>query len=144
MNIAAPAFAKPATQSLVAFTETHPGNWTVTVGGDENDSRAISRDGSGFIAWIGHQSRHWSFQGALDACAEDIRYRQFEALRCQLEHEEAIASLMRMTPAQKSRLIAKLEAERDWLDWSDSEVDVLARKAGFDKQIATLRTVGGM
>jgi hypothetical protein len=84
---------------------------------------------------------HWCFARALKACVDDIEYRQFEAARAQQEHDEAIASLMRMTGAEKARLIAKLEQERDWLDHSGSHVDVVARKAQFDRQIATLRAV---
>jgi hypothetical protein len=49
---------------------------------------------------------------------------------------------MRMTPAEKARLIVqKLTVERDMLDYAPSGVDVVARKAQFDKQIATLRAV---
>lgn len=122
----------------VSFIETNPGYWTVNVG---EDSRSITQVGSSFIAWVGCQSKHWCFSKALTACVEDIEYRRFEHERAQAEHDEAIAALIRMTPAEKSRLIDKLTAERDWLDFSDSEVDVVARKAKFDRQISTLREI---
>lgn len=121
------------------WVETNPGHWTVTLG---HESRAISHPSPGvFIAWIGHQDRHWCFARALRACVEDIEYRLFKAARVQQEHEEGIAALMRMTVAERSRFIASLEAERDLLDYADSEVNVTARKAQFDRQISTLRAM---
>lgn len=134
MNATAHTFATDE----ATWVETRPGYWTMTLG---HESRAISQDGPGcFIAWIGFQSRHWCFARALKACVEDIEYRLFEAAEAQRAHDEAIASLMLMTPAAKARLIASLEAERDMLDYAPTGVDVVARKAVFDKQIATLRS----
>jgi hypothetical protein len=138
MNTAAHAFPASTFSADATWTETHEGHWTVTLG---DESRAISKDGSNFIAWIGHRSSHWCFARALKACVDDIEYRLAEAALAQAAHDEAIASLMRMTGAEKARLIAKLEQERDWLDHSDAHVDVVARKAQFDRQIATLRAV---
>lgn len=120
------------------WEQTSPGNFTVTLG---HQSRAISQDGSNFIAWIGHRNVNWCFARALKACVDDMEYRLAEAAMAQAAHDEAIASLMRMTGAEKARLIAKLEQERDWLDYSPSGVDVVARKAEKDRQIATLRAV---
>lgn len=124
------------TAAPASWVETHPGHFTVTHAGE---TRAISKDGTEFIAWIGHQSRQWCFARALKACVEDIEYRQFEAIEAARAHEEAIASLMRMTPAAKARLIASLEAERDGLDYADSEMDIVARKARIERRIANLR-----
>lgn len=126
----------------IAFTETHPGYWTVTLGGREEDSRAISKDGFHYIAWIGHASKHWCFSKALKACADDIQWRRDMVVEEQLAHDAAIASLMRMTPAEKERLVDSLGRERDLLDYSDAHVDVAVRKARFDRQIASLRRVG--
>lgn len=135
MNATAHTFAADE----ATWVETRPNYWTMTLG---HETRAITQDGpSSFIAWIGFQSRHWCFARALKACVDDIEYRLFEAAEAQRAHDEAIASLMRMTPAAKARLIASLEAERDGLDYSDSEVNVTARKAQFDRQIATLRQI---
>ncbi|MCA0032709.1 hypothetical protein [Mesorhizobium sp. B263B2A] len=126
-------------EPAASFVETSRGYFTVTLG---HETRAITKEGpASYIAWIGSQDRHWCFAKALKACVEDIEFRLSEAALAQAAHDEAIASLMQMTSAEKVRLIAKLEAERDWLDWSGSEVNVTARKAQFDKQISTLRTI---
>jgi hypothetical protein len=133
------ALAPFRTTAEASFVETHPGYWTVTLG---HEQRTITKEGpSSYIAWLGAQDRHWCFAKALKACVEDIEYRLAEAAMAQAAHDEAIASLMRMTPRQKTELIAKLTVERDMLDWSDAHVDVVARKAVFDRQIATLRAV---
>lgn len=137
-------FRKPAPiriESDVSWVETNPGYWTVTLGGREEDSRSITQDGSGFIAWVGSQERHWCFSKALKACADNIQFHRDLAVEAQLAHDAAIASLMRMTPAEKARLIDKLEAERDRLDYAPSGVNVVALKAFKDKQIATLRRI---
>ncbi len=134
MNATALAFRPAAT-----WEQTHEGHWTVTIG---HQSRAISQDGSNFIAWIGHRDVNWCFARALKACVDDMEYRLAEAAMAQAAHDEAIAALMRMTPAAKARLILTLESERDYLELhAGSEVDVVARKAQFDKQIATLRRI---
>ncbi|MER9355513.1 hypothetical protein NKI61_19785 [Mesorhizobium sp. M0514] len=135
MNTAAHTF--PNTPSAT-WEETRENYWTVTLG---HESRAISKDGTNFIAWIGHRDTHWCFSRALKACVDDIECRLAEAALAQAEHDEAIASLMQMTGAEKARLIAKLEQERDWLDHSGSHVDVVARKAEKDRQISTLRRI---
>lgn len=124
----------------VSFVETRPGHWTVTLGGREEDSRAISKEGpASYTAWIGHASKHWCFSRALKACADDIQWHRDMVVETQLAHDAAIASLMRMTPAEKARLIDSLGRERDLLDYSDAHVDVAVRKARFDRQIASLR-----
>lgn len=124
----------------IAFTETHPGHWTVSLGG-RDDTRAISKDGFHFIAWIGHASKHWCFSNALKACAENIQQHRDMVVEAQLAHDAAIASLMRMTPAEKARLIETLQAERDHLDFAPGRMDVVARKAEKDRQIASLRRI---
>ena len=131
--------ALPTYTVRTTWEETSDGQWDVRVG---HESRCITKDGpASYIAWIGCQSRHWCFAKALKACVDDMEYRLAEAALAQAAHDEAIASLMRMTGAEKARLVAKLEQERDWLDYSGSEVNVTARKAVFEKQIATLRAV---
>ena len=129
---------RTTTTPAATWEQTSPGNFTVTIG---HESRAISQDGSSFIAWIGHRNVNWCFQRALKACVDDMEYRLAEAAMAQAAHDEAIASLMRMSGAEKARLIAKLKQERDWLDYSPSGVDVVARKAEKDRQIATLRRI---
>jgi hypothetical protein len=126
-----------AAATEASFVETSPGYWTVSLG---HESRVITRPAPGkYIAWIGHQSVHWCFSRALKACTDDIEYRLFEAAEAQRLHDEAIASLMRMTPAQRNRLISNLETERDGLDYSESHVDAVARKASIDRKIVRLR-----
>lgn len=50
-------------------------SWTVTIDGD---TRTITQEGpASFFAWIGFPFRCWSFQGAVDACAEDARHQRF-------------------------------------------------------------------
>jgi hypothetical protein len=121
------------------WEETRKGYWTVTLG---HESRAISQESpSCFIAWIGHQSKHWCFARALKACVDDIEFRKFEAAEAQRAHDEAIASLMRMTPAQRDRAIARLTEERDLLEYAGAEVDLVARRARLDRQISRLRGI---
>jgi hypothetical protein len=129
----------PTTASEASYVETSPGRWEVRLG---HETRVITRPAAGkYIAWIGHQSPHWCLSNAVRACVEDIEYRLFLAAEDQRKHDEQIASLMQMTPAQRERAIARLEAERDRLDYSPSHMDVPARKARIDRQIAGLRGV---
>lgn len=96
------------TESGVSFRETGPRSWIVFI---DADSRAITQDERGFIAWVGHQSRHWSFHGALNACVEDARYQAFRL-------------------ANPAPLPARLsEAERWLLQFSDADnaADRMAR-----------------
>lgn len=120
----------------VFWTDAGENRWTVTV--DGTDSRTITKDGTTFIAWIGVQERCWSFQRALRACAEHVRYcREMEA-EATAKREQAIASLMSMTPAQKRHAVENLQRERESLEYADAHVDVAARRASIDKQIAAL------
>lgn len=123
----------------VSFRQIGEDGWEVWTDGNRDTIRTITRQGSEFIAWLGFQDRHWCFARALRACAEDIRYRREEEMALVAAHQEAIASLMKMTPAQKERLIAKLEQERDGLNYADTHVDAVARKAMLDRQIDRLR-----
>jgi hypothetical protein len=113
--------------------------WTVWTDGDRTSTRTITKQGGWFVAWVGFMDRHWCFARALRACADDIRYRREEEAIALAAHEEAIASLMRMTPAQRERLIAKLETERDGLDYAEAHVDVVTRTAMLNRQIERLR-----
>lgn len=131
--------ALTASAAEASFTETHPGRWVVILG---HESRTITQEGPAwFIAWLGRQEVCWCFSKALAACVEDIEFRVSEAARSQREHDEAIAALARMSPAEKASAIEALTAQRDWLDWSGSEVDVVARKAAIGKRIAHLRAI---
>lgn len=124
-------------ETTPTYEETSPGRWEVRLG---HESRVITMPVRGdYIAWIGFQSHHWCLSSAVRACVEDIEYRLSVAAADQRAHDEAIASLMRMTPAQRARLIASLETERDGLDFADSEMDVAARKASIDRKIVRLR-----
>lgn len=123
----------------VSFVETRPGYWTITLG---HEQRAITKEGPArYIAWIGHRDTHWCFAKALKACVDDIEYRLAEAALAQRAQDEAIASLMQMTSAEKVRLIETIQAERDALDYAPGRMDVVARKAEKDRQIATLRRI---
>ena len=66
--------APPIAVAGVSFTESRPGWWTVTIDGDA--SRTITRDETGFIAWIGTRDRHWCFDRALKSCIDDARYQR--------------------------------------------------------------------
>jgi len=66
--------ANIAPDSNVSWRQTEPNSWIVFVDGD---TRAITRDERGFIAWVGHQNRCWSFHGALNACVEDARWQRY-------------------------------------------------------------------
>ena len=122
----------------VSWIETDDG-WDVVSVDGKPANRRITKAAKGFIAWIGFMSQHWNFNGALIACADDVRNRRQMETELEIAHQEALASLMRMTPAQRERLIANLETERDGLDYADSEVDVVARKASIDRKIVRLR-----
>lgn len=131
--------AETLARAEATFEETREGYWTVTLG---HESRAITKEGpASYIAWIGHRDVHWCFAKALKACVDDIEFRLSEAALAQAAHDEAIASLMQMTSAEKVRLIETLQAERDHLDFAPGRMDVVARKAEKDRQIATLRRI---
>jgi hypothetical protein len=123
----------------IAFHEADPGYWIVTIDGDEQDTRTITRDGSGFIAWLGFQSRHWSFGKALKACADDARYRRARYEDQRHANDEAAASVMRMTPEQKARVIETLEERSARLEYAPAHIDIAARRAEIARKIAFLR-----
>ncbi len=116
------------------WIETSPNYFTVTLG---HETRAITKEAPGsYIAWIGHQSRHWCFARALKACVDDIEYRLNEAALAQAAHDEAMGSLMRMTPAQRERLIARLTEEREMHEFTDH-----GRAKRLERQIERLRSI---
>ncbi len=104
-------------------------------------SRTIRKEPRGYVAFIGFMSRHWNFNGALIACADHVRACREMQAKTEARSQRNIASLLEMTPAAKARAIARLEAERDLLDYAESEMDVPTRKARIDRQIAGLRSV---
>lgn len=122
----------------VSWIQTDDGWEVVSVDGLPA-SRTITKVPKGFIAWIGFMSQHWSFNGALIACADHVRMHREMQAEAEARSQQNIASLLEMTPAAKARAIARLEAERDLLDYAESEMDVLTRKARIDRQIAGLR-----
>ena len=125
-----------ATGRLV-FRKSGEDRWVVTV--DSVHERTITRDGACFIAWIGCRDRHWSFQRALDACADHARFHQQACAIAQARNETARGALAATPPGERERLIGALEAERDLLDYADAPMDVPARKAAIDSQIAAIR-----
>jgi hypothetical protein len=123
-----------------AWIKTDDGWEIVSVDGLPT-SRTITKAPKGFIAWIGFMSQHWNFNGALIACADHVRMHREMQAEAEARSQQNIASLLEMTPAAKARAIARLEAERDRLDYSPSHMDVPTRKARIDRQIAGLRGV---
>lgn len=121
----------------LVFRKIAEDRWLVTVDGAHE--RTITRDGSSFIAWIGCRDRHWSFQRALDACADHARFHIEACAIAQARNEAAGAALAANSPDERERLIGALEAERDLLDYADAHMDVPARKAAIDSRIAAIR-----
>lgn len=121
----------------LVFRKSGENRWLVTVDGAHE--RTITRDGSCFIAWIGCRDRHWSFQRALDACADHARFHHEACQIAQARNETARNALAASSPAERERMIGALEAERDLLDYAGAHMDVPARKAAIDQQIAAIR-----
>jgi hypothetical protein len=124
----------------VSWVQTDDGWEVVSVDGLPA-SRTIRKAPSGFIAFTGHQQQCWSFNHALMVCADHVRMHREMQAEAEARSQRNIASLIEMTPAAKARAIARLEAERDLLDYADSEMDTVTRKARIDRQIAGLRGV---
>lgn len=121
----------------LVFRKVGEDRWLVTVDGAHE--RTITRDGSSFIAWIGCRDRHWSFQRALNACADHARFH-FETCAIAKARNEAAGSALAATSEQeRERIIGALEAERDLLDYADAHMDVPTRKAAIDSRIAAIR-----
>nr|WP_101939321.1 hypothetical protein [Mesorhizobium loti] len=125
-----------ATGGLV-FRKSGENRWLVTIDGAHE--RTITKDGPSFIAWIGCRDRHWSFQRALDACADHARFHHDACAIAKARNETARNALAASSPDQRERLIGTLEAERDLLDYADAHMDVPTRKAAIDSQIAAIR-----
>lgn len=122
----------------VSWIETDDG-WDVVSVDGKPTNRRITKAAKGFIAWIGHMHQCWNFNGALIACADHVRMlRQMQA-EADARNEAGVRSLIEMTPAQRARAIANLETERDCLDYAESHVDAVARKASIDRKIVRLR-----
>lgn len=121
----------------IAFQETDVDTWTVTI--DGIDTRSITRDGRAFVAWIGCRDAHMSFQAALNACADHARYHRALCEDALKADAQARALLSAMSPEDRESRIESLGIERDMLDYADSHVDVVARKAALDRQIAAIR-----
>jgi hypothetical protein len=125
-----------ATDGLV-FRKTGENRWLVTIDGVHE--RTVTKDGSSFIAWIGCRDRHWSFQRALDACADHARFHHEACAIARARNETAQGALAATSPGERQHMIDSLEAERDLLDYADAHMDVPARKAAIDSRIAAIR-----
>ena len=129
--------APPIAEGGVSFTEARPGWWTVTIDGD--DSRTITRDETGFIAWIGTRDRHWCFDRALKACIDDARYQR--SLRDEAARASAVARarIEVLSDNQRMEMIAAREAEMLGLRYAESHVDCVGRTAELRAEIEALR-----
>lgn len=121
----------------LVFRKTGDDRWLVTVDGAHE--RTVTKDGASFIAWIGCRDRHWSFQRALDACADHARFHHDACAIAKARNEAAGSALAATTEQERERIIGALEAERDLLDYADAHMDVPARKAAIDSRIAAIR-----
>jgi hypothetical protein len=92
----------------VSFREITPVDWLVTIDGD---TRVITKDERGFIAWIGHQERHWCFDKALKSCIEDARHQRDMHDRAEALRLQQAARFDRLTPEQFDRVLAAREQE---------------------------------
>jgi hypothetical protein len=130
------AEATPIAEVGVSFTETQPGWWTVMIDGDE--SRTITRDETGFIAWIGTRDRHWCFDRALKACIDDARYQR--SLRDEAARASAVAKarIEVLSDDQRMETIAAREAEMLGLRYAESHVDCVGRTAELRAEIEAL------
>lgn len=128
------------TEGLV-WTEDETG-FTVTV--DGKDTRYITRDGSGFIAWLGCQDRHWCFAKALEACAEHARFHRAEHERQTGAYEASQKRLASLSQQQRADAIASLQERRARLEYADSHMDVVERAAELGRQIKAIQQSGAM
>lgn len=119
----------------LVWTEDDRG-FTVTI--DGKDTRYITRDGSGFIAWLGCQDRHWCFAKALEACAEHARFHRAEHERQVSQYEANHKRLASLSQQQRTDAIASLQERRARLEYADSHMDVMERGAELDRQIGAL------
>jgi hypothetical protein len=127
--------AVPLAEIGVSFTETLPGWWTVTIG---EDSRTITRDETGFIAWIGTRDRHWCFDRALKSCIDDARHQH--SLREEAARASAVtkARIELLSDDQRIEMIAAREAEMLGLYYAESHVDCIRRTAALWAEIEAL------
>jgi len=128
--------ATPIAEAGVSFTETRPGWWTVTIDGDA--SRTITRDETGFIAWIGMRDRHWCFDRALKACIDDARYQRSLRDEAALAGATARARIEMLSDGPRAEMIMALETEMLGLRYAESHVDCVGRTAGLKAEIAAL------
>ena len=87
---------------------THPGWFRVELG---DDFRIISRDGSGFIAWIGHQFKAWHFTKALDVCVEDMEHHASLHAEAAEKYRAFVDRINRATDAEIDAVMAAREQE---------------------------------
>lgn len=125
------------TIDAISFSEIEPGKWAVTV--DGKDTCQITKDGSGFIAWLGHQDRHWCFQRALAACAEYMRWHRSQHEKAMHAYDVAKAGVARMTEEERDEALDRLENERSRLKYAPLHMDVIAREAEIDRRVALLK-----
>lgn len=92
----------------VTFREVDPGKWLVLI---DDDTRTITKDERGFIAWIGHMDRHWNFDHALRACIDDSRYQRLHAkavMLDRLDREALLQEQQRLTFSDADNASARL------------------------------------
>ena len=132
--------APPIAVAGVSFTESRPGWWTVTIDGDA--SRTITRDETGFIAWIGTRDCHWCFDRALKSCIDDARHQR--ALRDEAAQASAAAKarIEVLSVDQRLEMIAAREAEMLGLRYAESHVDCAGRTAELRGEIEALGGAG--
>ena len=101
-------------------------------------SRTITRDETGFIAWIGTRDRHWCFDRALKACIDDARYQR--SLRDEAARASAVAKarIEVLSDDQRVEMIAAREAEMLGLRYAESHVDCVGRTAELRAEIEAL------
>ena len=121
----------------VTFREEGEGRWVVTI--DGQDRRTITKSGSSFIAWVGHQDRHWCFSKALRSCADHARFHRATADAAKKDYAEHLARIQSMPVAQVLQAIRRLEAERELLNYADSHMDVVGRQAAITRQINEIK-----
>lgn len=121
----------------VSFREEGDGRWIVTI--DGQDRRTITKSGSSFIAWVGHQDRHWCFSKALRACADHARFHRATADAASQDYAERLARIQKMTVPQVMAWIRRLEAEHELMSYAGSHMDVVGRQAAITNQINEIK-----
>jgi hypothetical protein len=121
----------------VTFREEGEDRWIVTI--DGQDERTITKSGSSYIAWVGHQDRCWCFAKALRSCADHARFHRATTDAARKDYAEQLARIQKMPVSQVLKFIRRLEAERELLNYADSHMDVVGRQAAITRQINEIK-----